>query len=227
MQYNDKRGNYTDRKPGRFNRERAKGANLPAPAPKKATPAPEGSENWVRPWVQLKYFTYNPAVFPRMLGAVSEDATAGGLINVYDKNGEPFGCGFWNPKSRTPLRMFYHGPEVMTEKDLTAALRRAVEWRRNDCKLDATTTAYRIIHGDSDGIGGLIADRYADVLSLEVTTLGVWKRLPEWLPLLHELCGTTRHVINVDESIARMEGIDPTTAPKSEPAVAVPYIQPY
>ena len=183
----------------------------------KSAEAPEGSENWQRPWVQLKYFTYNPAVFPRMLGAVSPDAVSGGLINVYDKNGELFGGGFWNPQSRTPLRMLYHGPEVLTEKDLTDSLRRAVSWRREDCSLDERTDAYRVIHGDSDGLGGLIVDRYADVLSLEVTCLGVWLRLKEWLPLLHELCGTTRHVITVDEGIARMEGIDTTQAPPSEP----------
>ncbi len=190
-----------------------------------SAPAPEGSEQWHRPWVQLKYFTYNPAVFPRMLGAVSPGAEQGGLINVYDKNGELFGGGFWNPQSRTPLRMLSHGAQVLTEEDLDAAIRRAVAWRRSDCALDATTTAYRVIHGDSDGLGGLIVDRYADVLSLEVTTLGVWQRLPRWLPLLHELCGTSRHVISVDEGIARMEGIDVTTAPPSEPVRRVRIVE--
>lgn len=177
---------------------------------------PEGSENWLRPWVQLKYFTYNPAVFPRMLGAVSPDAEPGGLIHVYDKNGDLFGGGFWNPRSRTPLRMLSHKPEPLQEADLEDALRRAVAWRREACRLDETTDAYRVVHGDSDGLGGLIVDRYADVLSLEVSTLGVWQRLGRWLPLLHSLCGTTRHVITVDPAIARMEGIDPATAPASE-----------
>lgn len=204
-------------------RDKRHGTAAPAPAPRtyKGAEAPEGSENWQRPWVQLKYFTYNPAVFPRMLGAVSPDAVTGGIINVYDKNGELFGGGFWNPNSRTPLRMLRHGQQVLTEEDLEEALRRAVEWRRHDCGLEESTNAYRVVHGDSDGLGGLIVDRYADVLSLEVSTLGVWLRLPQWLPLLHKLCGTTRHVITVDEKIARMEGIDPATAPKSEPVQKV------
>ncbi len=200
-------------------------AAAPRRSPAVTAPAPEGSEAWKRPWVQLKYFTYNPAVFPRMLGAVSAGAEQGGLINVYDKNGELFGGGFWNPQSRTPLRMLRHGAEPLTEEDLAAAIRRAVSWRRDDCALDATTSAYRVIHGDSDGLGGLIVDRYADVLSLEVTTLGVWQRLPRWLPLLHELCGTSRHVISVDEGIARMEGIDPTTAPASKPVQKVRIVE--
>lgn len=194
-----------------------KNPTIPARKVPTATPAPDGSEQWLRPWVQLKYFTYNPAVFPRMLGAVSPDAVKGGLIHVYDKNGELFGGGFWNPDSRTPLRMLRHGAEPLTEQALEDALRRAVAWRREECRLDAVTDAYRVVHGDSDGLGGLIADRYGDVLSLEVSTLGVWQRLPKWLPLLHELCGTARHVISVDEKIARMEGIDPATAPPSEP----------
>ena len=224
MQQNRPNEKYNNRKP-RYSDRPARSAPAAKLHTFKTAEAPEGSENWVRPWVQLKYFTYNPAVFPRMLGAVSPDAVDGGLINVYDKNGELFGGGFWNSRSRTPLRMLYHGPEILTEARLESALRRAVSWRREDCGLDATTSAYRIIHGDSDGLGGLIADRYGDVLSLEVTTLGVWNRLGSWLPLLHKLCGTTRHVISVDEGIARMEGIDPATAPKSEPVHRVRIVE--
>ena len=56
---------------------------------------------------------------------------------------------------------------------------------------------------------------WADVLSLEVSTLAVWQRLDRWLPLLHRLCGTKRHVVQVDEGIARMEGIRAEEAPAS------------
>ncbi|MFR4416899.1 MAG: hypothetical protein ACLT8E_05685 [Akkermansia sp.] len=49
--------------------------------------SPEGSEQWLTPWVELKYFTYNPAVFPRMLGSVSGEIAPGSLVHVYDKNG--------------------------------------------------------------------------------------------------------------------------------------------
>jgi len=76
-----------------------------------------------------------------------------------------------------------------------------------------------VLHGDSDGVGGLVVDRYADVLSLEVSTLAVWQRLERWLPLLHRLCDTRRHVIQVDDGIARMEGIRPEDAPESSAPV--------
>lgn len=210
----------------RYNDKR-KPAHASAPRVRSYSSAetPEGSEQWVRPWVQLKYFTYNPAVFPRMLGAVSPDAVAGGLINVYDKNGDLFGGGFWNPQSRTPLRMLSHAADVLRERDLEDALRRAVSWRLQDCAMEERTNACRIIHGDSDGLGGLIVDRYNDVLSLEVSCLGVWLRLKTWLPILHELCGTKRHVITVDEGIARMEGIDTSKTPESDPVYRVKIVE--
>ena len=150
-----------------------------------------------------------------MLGASSPDAAPGSIVHVYDKNGEFFGSGFWNAASRTPLRMLRHGGEPLTEEDLLDTLRSAVQWRMQ--YMPADTNACRLVHGDSDGLGGLIVDRYNDVLSLEVSTLGAWLRLGTWLPLLHELCGTSRHVVSVDPEIARMEGIDPATAPESPP----------
>ena len=48
---------------------------------------------WIRPWAQLKYFTFQPAIFPRLLGHVSDDARPGDLVNVYDKGGKFTGAG--------------------------------------------------------------------------------------------------------------------------------------
>ena len=39
--------------------------------------APIDRSSWARPWAQLKYFTFQPAIFPRLLGQVSPDARPG------------------------------------------------------------------------------------------------------------------------------------------------------
>lgn len=88
-----------------------------------------------------------------MLGSVSGEIAPGSLVHVYDKNGELFGSGFWNETSRTPLRMVYHGRDAFGERELDAALERAVKLRRDILRLDETTNAYRVLHGDSDGVG--------------------------------------------------------------------------
>ncbi|MES2738163.1 MAG: class I SAM-dependent rRNA methyltransferase [Verrucomicrobiota bacterium] len=186
-------------------------SRYPSNAPK---PPPPGSETWVRPWAQMKYYSYHPAIFPNMVGAISSDAGAGDLVNVYDKEGQPFGAGFLNPKARVPLRVIHHGITPFGEADLDARLVQAVRLRKETLKLDATTNAYRVIHSDADGLSGLIVDRYDDTLSILITTLGVWRRIRRWLPLLHKELGTSSHVIQTDPDISLIESMRISDVPE-------------
>jgi 23S rRNA (cytosine1962-C5)-methyltransferase len=104
--------------------------------------------------------------------------------------------------------------EPITEADLDARLERAVLLRRDLLNLGKVTDACRIVFSDGDGLAGLVVDRYADTLSIDVTTLAVWRRLRRWLPKMHELLGTTNHVIQVDPEIARIEGIRMADVPE-------------
>src|SRR5687767_7819013 len=61
--------------------------SLPTEKTAKAPAAPIDRSRWAQPWAQLKYFTFQPAIFPRLLGQVSSDARPGDFVNVYDKNG--------------------------------------------------------------------------------------------------------------------------------------------
>jgi len=142
-----------------------------------------------------------------MIGEVSRDATPGALVQVLGKEGTPFGWGLWNPKSRMPLRVVSHSLETLDESFFEAAIRRAAALRRDILKLEAETDSYRAIHGDADFLPGLVADKFADVLSVEITNLAAWQRLPTWLPLLHECFGTRRVIVSVDPDLARIEGI--------------------
>ena len=194
----------------------------PRPAPRPAMapaplPPPSDSATWAEPWVQMKYYTNAPAVFPRFIGAASRQARPGDLVTVYDKEGRPFGSGFFNPGARIPLRMLSHSPEPASEEALERTIDRAIALRRNVLRLDETGDAWRAIHSDADALGGLIVDKFADVLSVEISNLGAWQRLPRWLPRLHDALGTRRTVVQVDPDIARYEGINLRQAPALEP----------
>jgi 23S rRNA (cytosine1962-C5)-methyltransferase len=166
--------------------------------------------SWPRPWAQLKYVTFQPAIFPRLLGEVSPDARPGDWVSVFDKNGEPVGAGLFNPRAKIPLRVVAHGVEPIGEDYFEGALRRAVALRRETFKLDAETDAYRLVNSDGDGLSGLTIDRYGGVLFCEVYSLGIAQRLPKWLPLLHELAGTTFARVHVDHDLGSLEGIRPS-----------------
>jgi len=159
------------------------------------------------PTVQIKYQTFHPSIWPKMIGEVSRDASPGALVQVLGKEGTPFGWGLWNPKSRMPLRVVSHSLEPLDETFFEVAIGRAAGLRRDILKLDADSDSYRAIHGDADFLPGMVADKFADVLSVEITNLAAWQRLPKWLPLLHECFGTRRQIISVDPDLARIEGI--------------------
>lgn len=173
--------------------------------------------SWQTPWVQLKYFTYQPAVYPRMLAEVSPGIRPGALVTVYDRNGSRFGAGFYNPKAHVPLRVIYHGSGSVDEAWFLSAIDRAVSLRRDVLKVEETGEAWRVISSDGDSLSGLTVDRYADVLCAEVHSLGVWQRLDGWMKHLHSLLGTKRQIVRVDPEIARIEGIRLRPPDSAEP----------
>lgn len=187
--------------------------------PKSAAAPPEGSENWPTPWVQLKYVTFHPCIYPAMVGPASPDAQPGQIVSVYDRDGQRLGRAFYNPRARVPLRVFYHGQDLVGEDRLEELIDRAIEFRTGQLALPNTTDAFRVIHSDGDGLGGLVVDKFSDTLSVEVHSLGIFQRLPGWLPRLHEKLGTKYARVSVDPAIARIEGIrNPealSTAPKT------------
>lgn len=178
--------------------------------PTKAPPPVIDRSAWPKPWAQLKYFTFQPAIFPRLLGQCSPDARPGDFVNVYDKNGNLTGGGLFNPRAKIPLRVVCHSTEPVNESYFEGAIRRAVALRRDLFKLDETTDAYRLISSDGDGLSGLTIDRYGDTLLCEIYSLGIAQRLPTWLPLLHDLAGTKFARVHVDHDLGSLEGIKPS-----------------
>jgi len=68
---------------------------------------------------------------------MSRNIGAGDLVNVYDRDGQPFGVGLWNAKAKVPLRVLQHGADPLTEADLDLRLERALKLRRDTLHLDS------------------------------------------------------------------------------------------
>jgi len=160
------------------------------------------------PSVHIKTVSFHPSIWPKMVGKASSDARPGDWVEVIGKEGERFGWGLYNPRSRMPLRVVSHTAEDVEEDAFfESAIRRAASLRREIHRIDDVTDSYRAIHGDADFMPGIVADKFADVLSVELTNLAAWQRLPKWLPLIHECFGTSRTVVSIDPELARVESI--------------------
>jgi 23S rRNA (cytosine1962-C5)-methyltransferase len=157
------------------------------------------------PQVSIKTVSFHPSIWPKMIGHASSDTRPGDLVEVLGRDGETFGWGLYNPHSNMPLRIVRHGPEPIDESFFLDAIEDAAALRRD--LLDAGTEAFRCIHADADRLPGLVADRFGEVLSVEITALGAWRRLDKWLPALHRAFGTSRTHLRVDPKLAQVERI--------------------
>lgn len=179
----------------------------PVSRARRPSPPPPGSENWLKPWVQIKYFTFHPNIYPNMISAASADATRGSVVTVYDREGKPFAQGFYNAQARVPLRLFKHGQDALPEDHFDKALEEAVDLRLNTLRLQEHTDAFRVVHSDADAIPGLMVDKFGDTLSVEVSNAAAFQRLENWIPKLHALLGTCRHVVSFDTPAVRAENL--------------------
>jgi 23S rRNA (cytosine1962-C5)-methyltransferase len=109
----------------------------------------------------------------------------GSLVKVESARGELLGQAYINRNSNITGRMI-----AFSDKPITEVLRqkiRAAVRLRNSLFDPNLTTAYRIINAEGDELPGLIIDRYADVLVLQITTLGMEKLKPVMLSILTEM----------------------------------------
>jgi 23S rRNA (cytosine1962-C5)-methyltransferase len=88
-----------------------------------------------------------------------------------------------------------------------ARIEAAVELRRQ-LGYDDPQGAARLIFSEGDGLSGLIVDRYADYLAVQVTAQAMAVRLPQIVPMLVELVHPRGIMIRTERGVSRTEGID-------------------
>ena len=150
----------------------------------------------------------HPWVFSGAVGQHPDGVEPGAIVDVTDSSGTFVARGYYNAESSIPVRVLTRDPEEAID---TAFLRRrilaAIQLRKSwiDQK---TTNAYRVVHGESDGLPGLIVDRYADFLVLQFHTLGAEKMREATLEILTEALSPTGIWERSDVGTRRADGLE-------------------
>lgn len=177
------------------------------------------------PVVAVRAPGFHPFVYRKMVigPAGGPRAVDGDLVRVVDRDGFPLGFGLWNSRSQICLRLLAQGVDAPGREFWTARVDRAVVLRRDVLGLDESTNAYRVLHAEGDGLSGLIVDRFDDVLSAELFSLGMYQRIGPILDLIAERLGTRHFRVHVDERIALAEDFPgrPVASPKLPPRVTI------
>ena len=91
----------------------------------------------------------------------------GGLVQVADERGKIYGLALYSSTSQIAIRMLSSGPV----KDVPALLKQRIEQALAYRERYVTdTNAYRLVFSEADFLPGLIADRYNDIVTLQMLT---------------------------------------------------------
>ena len=132
------------------------------------------------------------------------DAPGGAIVLAVDGQGNPIGQCFWAAKSKLALRLLTRAPEPVDDAWFRARFARALARRQ---QLFPRADAYRVIHGESDQVPGLLVDKYGDALTLQTLSEGADARKERWAADLAELCGSRAVALRDDGSSRDFEGM--------------------
>jgi 23S rRNA (cytosine1962-C5)-methyltransferase len=100
----------------------------------------------------------------------TNDALPGSIVTVTDHRGKPLGTAFYSSTSQIAIRLISHEPIADVFSLLRERIAQAISYREAVVR---NTDAYRVIFSEADGLPGLIVDRYADILSLQILTQAI------------------------------------------------------
>ena len=149
----------------------------------------------------------HPWVFESSIA--SGKADAGETVRVVAHDGAFLAWAAFSPSSQIKLRAwsFDEAERIdagFFERRIAAAL--AIRAR-----LPIASDGRRLIHGEADGLPGLVVDRYADTLVAQFLSAGVERWKPVIADLLLTASGLARLYERSDASVRGLEGLEPQT----------------
>jgi 23S rRNA (cytosine1962-C5)-methyltransferase len=112
----------------------------------------------------------HPWVFRKAIEKAPKGLEAGAIVDVVE-DGRFVARGYFDPHSAISVRILTReSAEAIDEAFWRNRIRRALALRR---ELVRGTTGMRLVHGENDGLPGVVADRYADFAVLKLYSAGL------------------------------------------------------
>jgi 23S rRNA (cytosine1962-C5)-methyltransferase len=156
------------------------------------------------PWI------FKTEVEPKVLSA----ATPGQMAEFYDVTGERvLATGFVNPASTIFGRVLGFGKQVIGPEWIIDRLRACLQLRAHFF----TAPFYRLVHAESDGLPGLIIDRFDHVFVMQVNTYGIANFQEKIVEVLLKHFGAKTVILKNDSPVRKKEGLPLITEVRGEP----------
>lgn len=149
----------------------------------------------------------HPWLFSGAVAQIAGDPRPGGVVEVIAASGQFLARGMYSPRSQIRVRLCtWEADEAIDQAFLRGRLERA--WAGRAALIeDPATTAYRLVYAESDGLPGVIVDRYGPFLVLQLLSQGAEAWREDLLDLLVEHAAPQGIYERDDVDVRRLEGL--------------------
>lgn len=132
---------------------------------------------------------YHPWVFSGAIKSIQGNPQEGDIVSVYDNQNEFLGVGHYQPGS-IAVRILSFEDEALDVNFYVEKIQKAINYRK-DIKLfeNQDTNVFRLIHGEGDGLPGLIVDYYNGVAVMQAHSVGIYNMRNEIASALKNILG--------------------------------------
>lgn len=163
----------------------------------------------LRPRKARPFFAHHPWVFDGAIARIEGAVQPGDTVELQSDRGEFVAYGLVNPKSKIRIRLYsWHREQPLTDELFLHRIKDAVRFRMETLRLGEPRAACRLVNSESDGLSGLIIDRFADVVTVQFNSLALARFENVVVQAITESVQPTTIYCRVDPSIIEREGIE-------------------
>jgi 23S rRNA (cytosine1962-C5)-methyltransferase len=154
----------------------------------------------------------HPWVFSGAVARVQGEPAPGETVEVRGAAGEFLAVAAYSPQSQIVARVWDWSERVIDAAFLLERIGQAVA-ERSAWAYEDVTDAVRLVHGESDGLPGIIADRYGEVVVMQLLSAGAERWREAIADALAEVTGAARVWERSDAEVRELEGLAPAVGP--------------
>ncbi|MBL7986786.1 MAG: class I SAM-dependent rRNA methyltransferase [Chlorobi bacterium] len=158
----------------------------------------------LRPREERRLLNGHLWVFSNEIGTIEGTPGKGDLVNVMSAGGKLMGVAIYNPNSLIAARLIDRNQVPLDGDWFRSRIQRALQLRG---LLFPDSTTYRILHSESDGVPGVIVDRFNNVMSVQIAAAGMEARRDLLFDALMEVEGVEGVVERNDHQLRQLEGL--------------------
>jgi 23S rRNA (cytosine1962-C5)-methyltransferase len=156
------------------------------------------------PGKEARVVAGHPWIYRSEIARVEDEGEPGDIARVWDHRGRFVGQAMVNMKSQIAGRLLSRNDEPIDGAFFERRIREAVG---RCCRRVSGPDACRLIFGEADHLPGLIADRYADILVIQILTAGMERQRETILGALRSVVQPRAIYDRNDASPRKLEGL--------------------